>query len=30
MSVLIGLDIKRYIVVTYYYFSSLGLYIEFA
>ena len=30
MSLLMGLDVKGHIVVTYYYFSSLGLYIEFA
>ena len=30
MSLLMGLDVKGHVVVTYYYFSSLGLYTEFA
>ena len=30
MSLLTGFDVKGYVVVTYYFFCSLGLYTEFA
>ena len=30
MSLLTGLDVKGYVVVTYFFFSSLGLYTELA